>query len=327
MAVKNIAIVYGGFSGERVISEKSAQLVLQHLNSEKYRAFLIDIDVHAWTAWHGQESYPVSKNDFSFQLAGQKIIFDGVFNAIHGTPGEDGKLQGYFDILQIPYNNCDVLSSAISFNKLTCNLFLAGAGINVAQSHVVRYRDAYNKEAIVKKLGLPCFVKPCDGGSSIGVTKVKKVEDFDEAIRYAQEEGVDALVESFLDGMEVSCGCISVDGKPQAVAVTEIVPANEFFDFESKYTAAATKEITPARLPQERYDEVMRLTEKIYLYLNCKGMIRVDFMVCQDATYMIEPNTTPGLSNASILPQQARYAGYDLASFFDLSLTEMFKSV
>ena len=203
---------------------------------------------------------------------------------------------------------------------------MAGAGIKVANSHLVRLGHDYDKQAIIEKLGLPCFVKPCDGGSSIGVTKVKRVEDFDQAIKYAQEDGVDALVESFLDGVEVSCGCVSVNGQPKAVAVTEIVPANEFFDFESKYNAEGTQEITPARLPKTRYDEVMQLTEKIYLYLNCKGMIRVDFMVCQDTSYMIEPNTTPGLSNSSILPQQAIYAGYDLASFFDLSLTEMFKN-
>jgi len=326
LITKNIAIVYGGFSGERVISEKSAHLVKQHLDPEKYRSFLVDIDHHAWTAWHEDSSFQVSKDDFSVVINDEKIDFDGVFNAIHGTPGEDGKLQGYFDVLDIPYNNCDVLSSAISFNKLTCNLFLAGAGIKVANSHLVRLGHDYDKQAIIEKLGLPCFVKPCDGGSSIGVTKVKRVEDFDQAIKYAQEDGVDALVESFLDGVEVSCGCVSVNGQPKAVAVTEIVPANEFFDFESKYNAEGTQEITPARLPKTRYDEVMQLTEKIYLYLNCKGMIRVDFMVCQDTSYMIEPNTTPGLSNASILPQQAIYAGYDLASFFDLSLTEMFKN-
>lgn len=324
MITKNIAIVYGGFSGERVISEKSAHLVQKHLDTEKYNAYLIDIDHHAWTAWFNGNSYPVSKDDFSVIIEGEKINFDGVFNAVHGTPGEDGKLQGYFDVINMPYNNCDVLSSAMSFNKLTCNLFLAGAGIKVAKSHLVRLGHEYDKKAIIKKLGLPCFVKPCDGGSSIGVTKVKKEEDFDEAIRYAQEEGVDALIESFLDGMEVSCGCININGQAKAVAVTEIVPANEFFDYESKYTADGTQEITPARLPKDRYDEVMRLTEVIYLYLNCKGMIRVDFMVCDDATYMIEPNTTPGLSDASILPQQAIYAGYDLKTFFDISLSEMF---
>ena len=324
MTTKNIAIVYGGFSGERVISEKSAHLVQKHLDIEKYNSYLIDIDHHAWTAWFNGNSYPVSKDDFSVIIEGEKINFDGVFNAVHGTPGEDGKLQGYFDVINMPYNNCDVLSSAMSFNKLTCNLFLAGAGIKVAKSHLVRLGHEYDKKAIIKKLGLPCFVKPCDGGSSIGVTKVKKEEDFDEAIRYAQEEGVDALIESFLDGMEVSCGCININVQAKAVAVTEIVPANEFFDYESKYTADGTQEITPARLPKERYDEVMRLTEVIYLYLNCKGMIRVDFMVCDDATYMIEPNTTPGLSDASILPQQAIYAGYDLETFFDISLSEMF---
>jgi len=325
LAKKNIAIVYGGFSAERVISEKSAQLVHRHLPEEKYNAFLVDIARGGWLVDHKGMRIPVDKTNFSFELDGMSLVFDGVFNAIHGTPGEDGKLQGYFDVMGIPYNNCGVISSAISFSKSACNIYLGALGIKVARSRLIRLGAAYNADEIIAELGLPCFIKPTDGGSSIGITKVKERNQFDAAVVSAQAEQTDALVESFLEGTEVSCGCISIQGTPKALAVTEIVPANEFFDFESKYTNAKTQEITPARIDAKDYDEVMRTTEEIYSMLNGKGMIRIDFMVGKEGVYLIEPNTTPGLSEASILPQQAVYCGYDLDSFFDLSLVEMFR--
>jgi len=321
---KTIAIIFGGFSGERAISEKSAQVVAKYLNPEKFESFLIDIDVKLWQAVVDVERFDINKDDFSFQLGDRKVVFDGVFNAIHGTPGEDGKIQGYFDLLGIPYNNCGVLASSITFDKSACNRYLSASGINVAKSYIVRIGDEVKPQEIIDRVGLPCFIKPTDGGSSLGVTKVKKIEEVVLAIEKAQADGVSALVESFLDGTEVSCGCIKVDGKPKATAVTEIVPANEFFDYESKYLNNKTQEITPARLPSDTYDEVMRLTEKIYHYVGCNGMIRVDFMVCKDGVYLIEVNTTPGLSEASIIPQQAIYAGYTLQSFFDLTVESMF---
>ncbi|MEX2597521.1 MAG: D-alanine--D-alanine ligase family protein [Salibacteraceae bacterium] len=324
--MKTIAIVFGGFSGERVVSEKSARVVANYLPSIKYIPFLIDINREQWFAIVDKEHVPVNKDDFSILINGEKISFDGVFNAIHGTPGEDGIIQGYFDLLKLPYNNCGVLASSLSFNKASCNSFLAGHGIKVAESVHVRLGHPFNVDEIIAKVGLPCFVKPNDGGSSIGVTKVKDKDGIAGAIKLAQSEGVDALIERFLEGTEVSCGCISIDRVPKSIAITEILPANEFFDFDSKYNNKATQEITPARLPKDRYDEIMKMTEYIYQVLDCRGMIRVDFMVCEDASYLIEPNTTPGLSEASILPQQAAYAGYDLSTFFDISLTEMFKS-
>lgn len=324
MKTKNIAIVFGGFSGERVISEKSANVVLSHLPKELYQAYLVDIDEHDWLAVAGDKKIKVNKDDFTFMLDGVNVKFDGVFNAIHGTPGEDGKIQGYFDMLGIPYNNCGVLASALSFNKIACNAYLSARGIKVAKSVVIHHSDFYDEAQIIAELGLPLFVKPASSGSSLGVTKVKEQGQFQEAVKLAKAHMGDVLVESFLDGMEVSCGCITKNGIPEAVAVTEIVPANEFFDFESKYTNKATREIVPARMSQAKYDEIMRLTERIYRILDCKGMIRIDFMVCDDAIYLIEPNTTPGLSEASILPQQAKFRGYTLGEFFDLSLTEMF---
>lgn len=322
---RNIAIIFGGFSGERAISEKSALVVAKHLQASKYHSFLVDVDTDRWQAVVDGFRYDIQKNDFSVLIKSEKISFDGVFNAIHGTPGEDGKIQGYFDVLGIPYNNCGVLASSITFDKSVCNRYLKASGINVAESFIVRLGDDYDTDEILKRVGLPCFVKPNDGGSSLGVTKVKKKEDLAQAIRNAQVDGVPALIESFLDGVEVSCGCIKVNGEPKSTAVTQIIPANEFFDYESKYLNNKTQEITPANISSEDYDEVMRLTEKVYHYINCKGMIRVDYMICADGVYLIEVNTTPGLSEASILPQQAIHAGYTLEQFFDISLEAMFE--
>jgi D-alanine-D-alanine ligase len=323
--VKVIAIVFGGFSGERVISEKSARIVAQYLPKNKFEAYLVDIDRDAWNVVHKGARIPVQKDDFSFLLEGVKVRFEGVFNAIHGTPGEDGKIQGYFDMLQVPYNNCDVRASAISFSKSACNIYLGSQGVKVARSRRIAFGATYDQDDILMYVGLPCFVKPTEGGSSIGVTKVKDPHQFQKAVMDAQVEGSDVLVEAFLKGVEVSCGCISLNGKPRALAVTEIVPANEFFDFDSKYTNSRTQEITPARISNESYDQVMSQTELVYELLKAKGMIRVDFMVCEEGVFLIEPNTTPGLSEASIIPKQAAYCGYGLGDFFALSLDEMFR--
>lgn len=325
MKKRNIAIIFGGFSGERAISEKSALVVASHLDDSKYQTFLIDIDTHSWQAVVDGNRYHINKDDFSVEIENERISFDGVFNAIHGTPGEDGKIQGYFDVLGIPYNNCGVLASSITFDKSVCNRYLKASGVKVAESFIVRLGDEFDGDEILKRVGLPCFVKPNDGGSSLGVTKVKKKEDLSQAIKNAQADGVPALIESFLDGVEVSCGCIKVNGQPKSTAVTQIIPANEFFDYESKYLNNKTQEITPANICTADYEEVMKLTEKVYHYINCKGMIRVDYMICKDGVYLIEVNTTPGLSEASILPQQAIYAGYSLQQFFDISVEAMFE--
>ena len=323
-AKKTIAIIFGGFSGERAISEKSALLVKKYLSDSLYDSILVDIDLTNWDAIIDGQRFPIDKNDFSFNFSDKRISFDGVFSAIHGTPGEDGKIQGYFDVLGIPYNNCGVLASSITFDKSVCNRYLSASGIKVAESFIVRIGDEVDSESIIDKVGLPCFVKPNDGGSSLGISKVKVINDLKDAILKAQIAGVPALIESFLDGVEVSCGCIKIDEAPKSTAVTEIVPANEFFDYESKYLNNKTQEITPARISEAHYKEVMDLTEKIYHFVACRGMIRVDYMVCKDGVYLIEVNTTPGLSEASILPQQAIYAGYTLAEFFDISIKAMF---
>lgn len=323
---KNIAIIFGGFSGERVISERSANVVKDYLNPKLYNAFLVDINRNAWDLVVEKDRYPMNKNDFSAQFNGERLDFDGVFCAIHGTPGEDGKIQGYFDMIGIPYNNCGVLASSITFDKAACNRYLKASGVKVAESFIARIGEEYDVEEIIKKVGLPCFVKPNDGGSSIGVTKVKRKEDILTAIANAQMENVNALIESLLVGTEVSCGCIRLNNVPTSIGVTEIAPGNEFFDFESKYDHAGTQEITPARIDEADFKKVQELTESIYNWLHCRGMIRVDYMICADGVYLIEVNTTPGLSEASIIPQQAQHYGMTLGEFFDSAVQEMLRN-
>jgi len=323
--VRTIAIIYGGFSGERVISERSAQVSKQNIDSKNYRSFLVDISREGWFCHIEDEIIPIDKNDFTVTFKGEKVSFDAVFCAIHGTPGEDGKIQGYFDSIGIPYNNCGVLASALTFDKAACNRYLSASGVKVAKSYLARLGTENDPKAIIDRVGLPCFVKPNDGGSSIGVTKVKEASQLMDAIEHAQSEGVDALIESLLVGVEVSCGCMKIQGQSKSLGITEIVPGNEFFDFESKYNHAGTKEITPARIESGLYTEVENLTEQIYEWLHCKGMIRVDYMICDNGIYLIEVNTTPGLSEASIIPAQAKNAGYSLEQFFQLAVDEMFR--
>lgn len=323
--MRTIAIIYGGFSGERVISERSAQVSKQNIDSKNYRSFLVDISREGWFCHIEDEIIPIDKNDFTVTFKGEKVSFDAVFCAIHGTPGEDGKIQGYFDSIGIPYNNCGVLASALTFDKAACNRYLSASGVKVAKSYLARLGTENDPKAIIDRVGLPCFVKPNDGGSSIGVTKVKEASQLMDAIEHAQSEGVDALIESLLVGVEVSCGCMKIQGQSKSLGITEIVPGNEFFDFESKYNHAGTKEITPARIESGLYTEVENLTEQIYEWLHCKGMIRVDYMICDNGIYLIEVNTTPGLSEASIIPAQAKNAGYSLEQFFQLAVDEMFR--
>lgn len=324
MDLKHVAIIYGGFSGERVISEKSAAVVAQYLDASAYRNTLVDVTRDGWYAVLGNERIRVDLTDFSFHYEGAHYHFDGVFNAIHGTPGEDGKIQGYFDLLGVPYNNCGVMASSLSFDKAACNRYLSGSGISIAKSYLARVGDPVDEDAVLSRVGLPCFVKPNDGGSSIGVTKVKDREQLTKAILHAQTDGVSALIESFLEGTEVSCGCMMKNGVPLSIGVTEIIPANEFFDFESKYLHSDTQEITPARIEQKMYDRIMELTSDIYHFLGCEGMIRVDYMIVKDEPFVIEVNTTPGISEASIIPRQVLHFGMTLEQFFTQSVDEMF---
>ncbi len=314
--MSNIAIVCGGYSGERVISNQSADVVLESLENAPFNCFKVWIDQKEWKLITDGGDYPIDKNDFTAQLNGDKISFDGVFNTIHGTPGEDGLLQGYFDLLGIPYNTCDVYSSAITFNKGACNRLLKDYGIRSATSVILKKDDERNFDRIAEKTGIPCFVKPNGSGSSLGISKVNSVTDLPGALDKAFEEDEYVVVETFIEGTEITCGAVMRNGRPQGIAVTEIVCETEFFDYEAKYHDKRTQEITPARIDQVAYDDCMRTTERIYSILQCQGIIRADYILSGSELYLIEVNTTPGLSSASLIPQQVRYAGQTLESFF-----------
>lgn len=311
-----IAIVTGGFSGESVIAHQSAKLVMEHVDRDQFHVFLIDISIEKWVAIHNGEEYPIDKNDFSFNPGDGKINFDSAFIVIHGTPGEDGKLQGYFDLIGMPYHSSDLLSSALTFNKGLCNTLLRQYGVLSANSVVLKKGDVINTEYILSKVSLPCFVKPNNGGSSLGISKVSEKSQLEGAIRKAMQVDDEIIIEDFIAGTEITCSVARLKGKVKSLAVTEIVTENEFFDFDAKYHDAATQEITPARIPEHSYEECMFLSEFIYDKLNCSGMIRVDYILQDDQLFLIEVNTIPGLSAASLLPKQAVYAQVPLKDLF-----------
>ena len=321
--MKNLAVVCGGYTDEKVISAQSAQTVIDALKDSQFSAYKVWIDEAIWQLQYEGENYPIDKNDFSAHVGAQHLQFDIVFNTIHGTPGENGLLQGYFDILQIPYNNCGVFTSSLTFHKAACNRYLGFFGIKSAESVLLKNSDSYDVAQIISNVGLPCFVKPNGSGSSLGITKVKEEDRLAEAIEKAFTEDDVILIERFMDGMEVTCGAYSIDLKPKSLAVTEVVVEQEFFDYEAKYHDQGTQEITPARISTEQYNKVMQLTEEIYKILDCAGIIRVDYIIENEEILVIEVNTTPGLSSRSFIPQQVEYIGMSLPEFFESQLKSL----
>ncbi|MBL4653997.1 MAG: D-alanine--D-alanine ligase [Flavobacteriales bacterium] len=321
---KKIAVVTGGFSGEAEISLKSAETVLSHIDREKYEPYKTIILKNKWLVEYQGREYPIDKNDFSVTIDGTKISFDGVFVILHGTPGEDGKLQGYFDMIGLPYTSCGATTSALTFNKAITNRLLSTYDINVAKS-VVSYREnPTTANIILEKIGTPCFVKPNNGGSSIGISKVNTSDQLAGALEKAFHEDSEIIIEQFLEGTEITCGVISQNNEPKALAITEIVCESEFFDFEAKYNDHATQEITPARIDDTRYQECLKLSEFIYETLQCKGMIRIDYMISNDKLFVIEVNTIPGLTAASLLPQHAEHSGISTKELFTNAIEAMF---
>lgn len=317
--MRNIAVIEGGFSLEKVISLKSAQTVLEHLDKSKYKVFRVRIDEDGWFYYNnGGEMSVVDKNDFSVKVEGEKICFDFAFIMIHGTPGEDGKLQAYFDMMKVPYSTCDQVLSTLTFNKFVCNRFLSELGFNVAEGAIVNRGADFDAEAIIAKVGLPCFVKPADGGSSFGITKVKKMEDLEEAVKLATQDGVgtQALIESFLEGQEVTNGVFRSRKGVQVLPVTEIVTENEFFDYDAKYTGQS-EEITPARISDDLTQKIKDITGELYSTLNMTGIARVDYIIVKDQPYIIEINTVPGMSGESIIPKMAKVEGVALSTLFE----------
>lgn len=311
---KNIAILAGGGSSEHSISLKSAKIVEDNIK-EVYHTYFIEVIGNQWNYINGSATIPVDKNDFTILINGQKIGFDLAFIAIHGTPGEDGKFQGYFDMLAIPYSSSSLLACSISFNKGVCNDYLKNHGIYVAKSVQLFKGLKYSTQAIVKEVSLPCFVKPNQSGSSYGVHKVYTEEQLEPAIQDAFTYDKQVLVESFLNGREVTCGVTNFSEKIEALPITEIITENDFFDFEAKYKGES-QEITPANLDSATKKMVEEAAKRVFQILNLNGVARVDFILQNGIPYMIEANTVPGLSAESLIPQQAEAAGYSLQEFF-----------
>ncbi|MDO4162830.1 MAG: D-alanine--D-alanine ligase [Bacteroides sp.] len=310
---RTIAIVGGGDTSEYHVSLRSAQGIYSFIDKEKYTLYIVEM--HGLD-WHVQlpdgTKTPVDRNDFSFVLNGQKTTFDFAYITIHGTPGEDGRLQGYFDMLHIPYSCCGVLAASLTYDKFACNQFLKGFGVRIADSILLRGGQTIADEDVLEKIGLPCFIKPSLGGSSFGVTKVKTREQIQPAIAKAFEEAQEVLIEAFMEGTELTCGCYKTRTKSVVFPVTEVVSHNEYFDYEAKYNGESD-EITPARISEELSDRVQKLTLAIYDILGAQGLIRVDYIVTAgEKINLLEVNTTPGMTTASFIPQQVRAAGLDI---------------
>jgi len=306
----NIAVVAGGEQSEVVVSIKSAKGIISFMDKSQYNPFLVVIEKNNWHVLLDDDStLPIDKNQFTFQLNRKEIHFDCAYITIHGIPGEDGRLQGYFEMIDMPYTSCNVLTSALTYNKFVCNSFLKGFGISVAPSIRIYRNEIFNSQEIVAELGLPCFVKPNLGGSSFGVTKVKSALEIDNAIQKAFNESNEVLIESFLAGTEVTNGIFKTQKRQVVFPVTEVVPKNEFFDFDAKYKGES-EEITPARISPELTEAIQQTTSKIYNLLNCRGIVRIDYIITNgDKINLLEVNTTPGMTPTSFIPQQIPHAG------------------
>jgi len=319
MPTKNIALLAGGFSGEYEVSVNSAQNIKANLDPAKYSVYTILINRDRWFYESEDDKTDVDKNDFSITLKGQKIKFDFAFITVHGTPGEDGKLQGYFDMLGIPYNTCDATTSAITMNKAYTKAIVHGIhGLNTARSMQLFRHDLHDISGIAATLKFPLFIKPNNGGSSVGMSKVYNAAGLAEALDKAFHEDDQVLVEEFIKGREFSIGVARLKGHITVLPATEIISSKDFFDYEAKYTPGVSKEITPADLSAEQNELVHSIVTEVYLRLNCKGMVRIDF-IFEETTgnfYFIEVNTTPGQSASSLVPQQVRAAGMNVGEFY-----------
>ena len=313
MKKRTIAIVAGGDSSELPVSLRSAQGIYSFIDKERYNLYIVEMQGNRWeVVLPNGEKTPIDRHDFSFTENGEKKVFDFAYITIHGTPGENGLLQGYFDLIGIPYSSCNVLVSAITFNKFTCNQYLKGFGIRVSESMILRKGFEILDEEVINKVGLPCFIKPNAGGSSFGVTKVKTKEQIQPAIEKAFGESDEVMIEAYMQGTEITCGCYKTKDKEVVFPITEVVTSNEFFDYDAKYNGQVD-EITPARIPEETAERVRLLTSVIYDILGCDGIIRIDYIITEgEKVNMLEINTTPGMTATSFIPQQVRAAGLDI---------------
>lgn len=307
--MKNIAIIAGGNSSEYEVSMKSGKNIYDEVDENRYNKYLVILKGRDWHVEIGEKKYPVDRNDFSFTRDGEKILFDFAYITIHGVPGENGLLQGYLDMMGVPYGCCNVLASALTFDKHTCNTYLKSYGVNVADSVMLIRGMTYDVNEIINEVGLPCFVKPNAEGSSFGVTKVKEAAQLEDALKKAFALCQEVLIETFIDGTELTCGVVKAGDMDIAMPIAEVIPKNEFFDFEAKYDPTKSDEIIPARISPELTNRIKTLSSMIYDILRCEGVIRVDYIVRDDEIFMLEVNTTPGMTSNSFVPKMVRAMG------------------
>ena len=317
--MKKVAVIEGGYSREKSISVKSAQTVFENLDRAKFDPIRVLIDKNEWTAYDDDGRYSIDKNDFSFIKNGTKHNFEYAFIVIHGTPGEDGKLQGYFDMIGIPYNTSSAAITSLTFQKFHCNQFLKNFGINVPEAVLIKPGDEINEKKILNKVGLPCFVKPTDGGSSFGVTKIKAKEELKYAIKLAFEHGSEVIVEANIEGRELTNGVYRDAEGIKTLPITEIISDNEFFDYEAKYDGKSN-EVTPANISEELTTKIKALTQDIYSILGMKGIARMDYIINDGGiSFLIEINSVPGMSKESIVPQminKSKHTLNNIVSFY-----------
>ena len=321
---RTIAVIAGGDSAEFEISLQTANHIFESLDREKYIPYLITLKGTDWNVKIEDQNYPIDRNDFSFTRDGEKIKFDFAYIGIHGTPGENGILQGYLQLLNIPHSTCGVLSSSLSFNKHACNSFLKSFNFNIAKSVLLKKEQDFSTDKIATTLGIPCFVKPNADGSSFGISKVKRIEDLEEAIHKAFNEGNEVIIEEFIDGLEFTCGLVKTKQESIIFPVTEVLPKKEFFDYEAKYDPNMAEEITPARISEELTLRIQKLSSDVYDALKCKGIVRVDYMIKQDEIFILEANTIPGMTANSFIPKQVAAMNKELKDILSLVIENEF---
>ncbi len=314
--MKNVVVIAGGNSSEYVVSIKSGSYVYEMIDETRYNKYLMLLKGRDWHVVIGEKNYPVDKNDFSFTKDGEKVIFDFAYITIHGNPGENGMLQGYLDMMGVPCGGCDTLCSALTFDKHTCNTYLKSFGVNVANSVLLTQKMEYEVEEIIEEVGLPCFVKPNADGSSFGISKVKEIGEMEAALKKAFEHCHEVLVESFIDGTEFTCGVVKGRDMELVMPIAEVISKKEFFDFEAKYDPKMADEIIPAPIPDELTDRIKSLSSAVYDILRCRGIIRVDYIVRDNEIFMLEVNTTPGMTSNSFIPKMVRAMGGSIRDIF-----------
>ncbi len=324
--MKTIAIVAGGDSSEYEVSLRSAQGLYSFIDKNKYLPYIVVLHGNNWQACpQGLDSevrVKIDREDFSFAYQGQQVRFDLAWITIHGRPGEDGRLQGYFDMIGLPYQCCGVLAAALTFDKYACKRYLQGFGIKGAEAILLRKPQDLDTDQVLKVCGLPCFVKSNVGGSSFGVTKVKEAGALEAAVAAAFAEGGSVIIERFLDGLELTSGCYKTRHRSICLPLTEVQTKNEFFDYEAKYQGQV-QEITPARISNEQRDQVQQQTSLIYDLLGCQGIIRADYIICQDGIYLLEVNTTPGMTATSFIPQEVAANGQTMTEVMDEIISDI----